>query len=213
MPSVPIAWDTLVMRSTFHGHESARDLQDLVTFEPELVQKIARLQREPELEEAVAVVLDVFGAAYVREQRQHLEVVGLSWVRLAPLARGDNDQERVRAIPDRLGFRFDTVWREGRAALYLMLRAISLRTGCSMRDAPLHVDAEGVALLMESLVDGLRAGFAASIDAAIAVELLERAIGPTLGSKVGSQVSSALDFDWAAEITRNDPGAHAPSSP
>ena len=196
------------MRYAFHGHESELDLRDVVTFEPDLVQKIARLQREPDVEEAVAVVLDVFGAAYVREQRQHLEVVGQSWARLAPLAVHDNDRERVRAIPDRLGYRFDAVWREGRAALHLMLRAISLRTGCSMRDAPLHVDAESIGELMESLVDGLRAGFAASVDAAIAVELLERAIGSTRGSKV----SRALDFDWAAEITKTDPGAQAAAS-
>ena len=41
-----------------------------------------------------------------------------------------------------------------------MLRSVALRHGCSMRDAPLHVDAESVASLMDSLVDGLRAGFA-----------------------------------------------------
>lgn len=211
MPRARVAWDTLLMRYAFHGHESALDLRDVVTFEPELVRKIARLQREPDVEEAVAVVLDVFGAAYVREQRQHLEVVGQSWARLAGLARGDNDKERVRAIPDRLGYRFDAVWREGRAALHLMLRAISLRTGCSMRDAPLHVDATSIAQLMDSLVDGLRAGFAASVDAAIAVELLERAIGSSRG---GAKVSRALDFDWAAEIMRTNPGAQAiPSSP
>lgn len=198
------------MRYAFHGHESDLDLKDIVSFEPDLAKKIARLQGEPNVEDAIAVVLDVFGGAYVREQRAHLEKIGASWVRLAPLATGVNDQERVRAIPDRLGFRFDSVWREGRAALHLMLRSVALTHGCSMRDAPLHVDAESVAMLMESLVDGLRAGFAGSIDAAIAVELLERAVNSTQG---GSRVSRALDFDWATEITRTNPPAELVTSP
>lgn len=198
------------MRYTFHGHESELDLKDVIAFEPELARKVARLQGEPDVEDAIAVVLDVFGAAYVREQRAHLQKVGESWVRLAPLATGDNDRERVRAIPDRLGYRFDAVWREGRAALHLMLRSVALTHGCSMRDAPLHVDADSVAMLMESLVDGLRASFASSIDAAIAVELLERAVGSTQG---GARVSRALDFDWAAEITRTNSEMEATTSP
>lgn len=194
------------MRYAFHGHESNLDLKDIVSFEPELAKKIARLQGEPEVEEAIAVVLDVFGAAYVREQRAHLEKIGQSWVRLAPLATGDNDRERVRAIPDRLGYRFDSVWREGRAALHLMLRSVALTHGCSIRDAALHVDAESIAQLMEALIDGLRAGFAQSVDAAIAIELLERAVNSEQG---GAKVSRALDFDWAAEIVRTDPGEHS----
>jgi hypothetical protein len=210
MPRKAVAWDEWFMRYAFHGHESELDLKDIVTFEPELAKKIARLQGEPDVEEAIAVVLDVFGGAYVREQRSHLEKIGASWARLAPLATGDNDRERVRAIPDRLGYRFDSVWREGRAALHLMLRSVALTHGCSMRDAPLHVDEQSVAMLMEALVDGLRAGFAASVDAAIAVELLERAVG---SSKGGAKVSRALDFDWAAEITRTNPQGQAVTSP
>src|SRR5687767_3968824 len=142
------------MRYTFHGHDSALDHKDVVSFEPELAKKLAKAQREPDVEEAVAVVLDYFGATYVREQAAHLEVIARRWVQLAGLAQTENDKERVRAIPDRLGFRFDAVWREGRAALHLMLRAVALREGCEMREAPFYVDPVDVSGLLDSLVDG-----------------------------------------------------------
>lgn len=220
MERAHVAWDDCTMRYAFHGHESELELKDVISFEPELANKVARIQGEPNVEDAVAVVLDVFGAAYVREQRAHLETIGKSWLRVAPLARDgtENDKERVRAIPDRLGFRFDAVWREGRASLHLMLRSIALRHGCDVRDAALYVDDISINALMEELVDGLRKGFARSIDAAVAVECLERATGGQAkhsaaerpaSTESAARLSKALEIDWAAEIVRTSAEGNA----
>lgn len=122
------------------------------------------------------------------------------WAHLAPLARITNDQERVRAIPERLAWRFDAVWPEGRAALHLMLRAVMHRTGCSMRYAPLCVELSDVSQLLDSLLDGLRAGFAASIDAQLAVDLLEQS-ATDVERAVVAPADRAVDHDWAAEVT------------
>lgn len=191
------------MRYSFHGHESSLELKDVVAFVPELAEQAAETQEEENLEEAVAFVLDMFGAKYVAEQRALLEVIVRRWAHLAPLARSTNDQERVRAIPERLAWRLDAVWPEGRAALHLMLRAVMHRTGCSMRYAPLCVELGDVTLLLDSLLDGLRAGFAASVDAQLAVDLLEQGAGAPEQGVVApaDRGEHAADLDWAAEIT------------
>lgn len=191
------------MRYSFHGHESSLELKDVVAFVPELAEQAAETQEEENLEEAVAFVLDMFGAKYVAEQRALLEVIVRRWAHLAPLARSTNDQERVRAIPERLAWRLDAVWPEGRAALHLMLRAVMHRTGCSMRYAPLCVELGDVTLLLDSLLDGLRAGFAASVDAQLAVDLLEQGAGAPERGVVApaDRGEHAADLDWAAEIT------------
>ena len=191
------------MRYSFHGHESSLELKDVVAFVPELAEQAAEAQEEESLEEAVAFVLDMFGAKYVAEQRALLEVIVRRWAHLAPLARSTNDQERVRAIPERLAWRLDAVWPAGRAALHLMLRAVMHRTGCSMRYAPLCVELGDVTLLLDSLLDGLRAGFAASVDAQLAVDLLEQGEGAPDRAVVApaDRGEHAVDLDWAAEIT------------
>lgn len=191
------------MRYSFHGHESSLELKDVVAFVPELAEQAAAAQQEDSLEEAVAFVLDMFGARYVQEQRALLEVIVKRWAHLAPLARSTNDQERVRAIPERLAWRLDAVWPEGRAALHLMLRAVMHRTGCSMRYAPLCVELGDVTMLLDSLLDGLRAGFAASVDAQLAVDLLEQNAGERDREVVApaDRGEHAADLDWAAEIT------------
>ncbi|MCC7109274.1 MAG: hypothetical protein IT382_08310 [Deltaproteobacteria bacterium] len=191
------------MRYSFHGHESSLELKDVVAFVPELAEQAAEAQEEGNLEEAVAFVLDMFGAKYVAEQRALLEVIVRRWAHLAPLARSTNDQERVRAIPERLAWRLDAVWPEGRAALHLMVRAVMHRTGCSMRYAPLCVELGDVTLLLDSLLDGLRAGFAASVDAQLAVDLLEQGAGAPEQGVVApaDRGEHAADLDWAAEIT------------
>src|SRR4051794_1876308 len=132
------------MRYTFHGHESELDLKDVITFEPDLADTLCRLTGEPDAEEALATFLDFHGAKYVREQSAHLEVVGKKWAQLAPLVGNNEDRERIRAIPERLCFRFDPVWSEGRAAVHLMLRAVSERTGCELQDAPLYIDQRSI---------------------------------------------------------------------
>lgn len=188
------------MRYSFHGHESSLDLKDVVAFVPELAEQAARAQGDDDPEDAVSFVLDMFGAQYVQEQRALLEVIMRRWAHLAPLARSTNDQERVRAIPERLAWRFDAVWPEGRAALHLMLRAVMHRTGCSMRYAPLCVEVEDVTVLLDSLLDGLRTGFAASVDAQLAVDLLERTAGDA-ELAVTAPSDRGGELDWAAEIT------------
>lgn len=188
------------MRYSFHGHESSLDLKDVVAFVPELAAQAARAQGEESAEEAVAFALDMFGAQYVQEQRALLEVIMRRWAELAPRAREHSDVERIRAIPDRLAWRFDAVWPDGRAALHLMLRAVALRTGCSMRWAPLCVQQEDVTQLLDALLDGLRTGFAASVDAQLAVDLLEQSAGHD-DSVVVAPRDRAVDCDWAAEIT------------
>ncbi len=188
------------MRYSFHGHESSLDLKDVVAFVPELAEQAARAQGEDSAEDAVSFVLDMFGAQYVQEQRALLEVIMRRWAHLAPLARSTNDQERVRAVPERLAWRFDAVWPEGRAALHLMLRAVMHRTGCSMRYAPLCVELSDVTVLLDALLDGLRAGFAASVDAQLAVDLLERAAGDDERA-VMAPSDRGGELDWAAEIT------------
>lgn len=181
------------MRYSFHGHESDLDLRDVIAFESELAHQLARQLKEPNIEDAVAVALDFFGARYVREQAGHLEVIGKKWAQLAPLAATDNDRERIRAIPERLCFRLDQVWREGRAAVFLVLRSVALRVGCPIEDAPLHVDEKSIADMMELIVDGLRKSFAKSVDAAVAVALLESAVKPKAGEPA---------IDWASEAAR-----------
>lgn len=188
------------MRYSFHGHESSLDLKDVVAFVPELAEQAARAQGEHDAEDAVSFALDMFGAQYVQEQRANLEVIMRRWAHLAPIARATNDQERVRAIPERLAWRFDAVWPEGRAALHLMLRAVMHRTGCSMRYAPLCVELDDVTQLLDSLLDGLRAGFAGSVDAQLAVDLLEQSAGDQ-DRVVVAPSDRAIDHDWAAEVT------------
>jgi hypothetical protein len=182
------------MRYSFHGHDSELDLKDIIAFEPDLARQLAKQLKEPNVEDAIAVALDFFGARYVREQAAHLEVIGKKWAELAPLAQTDNDRERIRAIPERLCFRLDQVWREGRAAVHLVLRSVALRNGCRIEDAPLFVDMDTVKQLMDLIVDGLRKGFAASVDAAVAVSLLERAVKP--------KADGTHEIDWAAEAAR-----------
>lgn len=192
------------MRYSFHGHESSLDLKDVVAFVPELAEDAAGSQGEDNPEDAVSFALDMFGAQYVQEQRANLEVIMRRWAHLAPLARTTNDQERVRAVPERLAWRFDAVWPEGRAALHLMLRAVMHRTGCSMRYAPLCVELADVTQLLDSLLDGLRAGFATSVDAQLAVDLLEQNAGDAERVVVAPSdraVDHAVDCDWAAEVT------------
>jgi hypothetical protein len=193
------------MRYSFHGHESNLDLKDVVAFVPELAAQATLAQGEESTQDAVAFVLDVFGAQYVAEQRALLEVIVHRWAHLAPRARTTNDQERVRAIPDRLAWRFDAVWPDGRAALHLMLRAVMHRTGCSMRYAPLCVELSDVTTLLDALLDGLRAGYASSVDAQLAVDLLER---QSAGEQrvmeqrhVAAPASRAGELDWASEVT------------
>ena len=198
------------MRYVFHGHESSLELKDVVTFEPELAARLARRMKEPEVEEAVAVLIDIYGGKYVREQAAHIEVIGRRWAQLATQMReagvsSDDDKERIRSIPERLCFRLDAVWGEGRAAVFLTLRAAALRVGCDIRDAALHVDGESVSALMDLVVDGLRRGFAASVDAALAVSLLEHTINkpraePT-SSTPATLTPASVDIDWAAEVT------------
>ncbi len=194
MARAVVACDTWTMLYSFHGHESDLDLKDVIAFEPDLTAQLAKQLREPNVEDAVAVALDFYGAAYVREQAAHLEVVGRKWAELAPLAQTPNDKERVKAIPERLCFRLDQVWREGRAAVYLVLRSVAMRHGCAIEDAPLFVDMDSVASLMELIVDGLRAGFAASVDASVVVALLERAVKP--------RADGSRELDWATEAGR-----------
>jgi hypothetical protein len=170
------------MRYSFHGHESSLDLRDVVAFEPDLCGKIARAQREPNVEDAVAVVLDLYGAAHVREQKKKLEVICGMWAQLArrakaPTQSNEDERARIRAIPERLAWRFGGVWPEGRAVLHLMLRSVAQRSGCNLADAPLHIADCDVESLLESLTHGLRAGFANSIDAPYALELVQRAAG------------------------------------
>jgi hypothetical protein len=179
------------MRYSFHGHESDLDLKDIIAFEPELANQLAKQLREPNVEDAVAVALDFFGARYVRENAAHLEVIGKKWAELAPLAVEDNDKERIRAIPERLCFRLDQVWREGRAAVFLVLRSVAMRKGIPMQDAALHVEPSDIVSMMDLIVDGLRKGFAKSVDAAVAVTLLERAAKPKKGEEI----------DWAAQVS------------
>lgn len=188
------------MRYSFHGHESNLDLKDVVAFVPELADQAANAQGEQHPEDAVSFALDMFGAQYVQEQRALLEVIMRRWAELAPKAREISDVERVRAVPDRLAWRFDAVWPEGRAALHLMLRAVALRTGCSMRWAPLCVQLSDVNQLLDALLDGLRAGFAASVDAQLAVDLLEQTAGET-ERPVSALADRTAELDWAAEIT------------
>ena len=188
------------MRYSFHGHESNLDLKDVVAFVPELATDAAKAQGEDNAEDAVSFALDMFGAQYVQEQRALLEVIMRRWAQLAPKARDHGDVERVRAIPDRLAWRFDAVWPEGRAALHLMLRAVALRTGCSMRWAPMCVQLDDVNQLLDALLDGLRTGFAASVDAELAVDLLEQGAAEAERA-VTAPSDRAMDIDWAAEIT------------
>lgn len=163
------------MRYAFHGHRSSLDLAHVVRFAPELAAAVARAQGEDDPEEALAFELDLFGAAHVAQQRDNLAVILRRWAHLAPRARTLDEQERVRAIPERLAWRFDAVWPEGRAALHLVLRAVTHRTGCSMPWAPLCVEEQDMAALLSMLEDGLRAGFAASVDADLALDVLKRA--------------------------------------
>jgi hypothetical protein len=185
------------MRYAFHGHESELELRDVTAFEPELCAKAARVQGESNLEDAVAFILDLYGARYVRGQQEKLDIIMRRWAELAPRARSVADRERVKAIPDRLAWRFDAVWPEGRAALHLMLRAVALRNDCRLDDAALYIELADVTKLLDALVDGLRAGFARAVDAAFAVELLERAVGDV----APLPASRAMELDWAAEIT------------
>lgn len=160
----------------FHGNVSALDLKDVVAFEPDLAAAAARMQGEPNVEEAIAVLLDLEGARFVQTQSAHLQTVGVQWAHLAKRAKDHDERERIRAIPDRLCLRFDPLWPEGRAAVHLMLRSISAREGCEVRDAALFIDHASVSELMTLLIDGLRKGFARSVDAPMAVAVLERAV-------------------------------------
>jgi hypothetical protein len=195
-----VACDTSCMRYVFHGHESRLDLQDVVAFEPELCARAARRQGEHDVEDAVAFIIDLYGARYVSEQQEKLDIVMRRWAYLVPFARSLADRERLRAVPDRLAWRFDAVWPEGRAALHLMLRAVALRTGCDIKDAPLHVDHRDVHDLFDALVDGLRAGFARAVDAAFAIDLLERAVGAVAVGGPAAPLPEG-DVDWAAQVS------------
>jgi hypothetical protein len=192
------------MRYSFHGHESKLDLDELLAVAPDLCERVRRSQGEEHAEDAVAFVLDVFGAEHVHQQRAKLEVILERWAYLAPRARSSNDQERVRAIPERLAWRFQTVWPDGRVALHLMLRAVMHRTGCNMHWAPLCVEAGDVAMLLDALLDGLRAGYASSVDTQMAIELLER------DAAARSDVPTPASSEWTAtdwiEVSLTDPG-------
>jgi hypothetical protein len=186
------------MRYAFHGHKTPLDLRQVVRLAPELVDQAARAQGEDDPEEAVSFLLDLFGAQHVQTQREKLEVILRRWVHMAPRARSLDDQERLRAIPERLAWRFDTVWPDGRAVFHLMLRAVMVRTGCSMHYAPLCVEQSDVDELLETLVSGLRAGYAASVDTQLAIELLQREAEPKVAA--AEQADTDAEEEWI-EIT------------